>query len=182
MGTKKTVDKNRFEISTYLNENNILRFDYSFQFNEEMLDSFSTLKYSLDTVKFQRQITQSEIQIRIFDSLGRFVNGHCQCYGNFKRLNILKTKDLTFFSQLPNNKSLNFSNEFNLWKINPCDREEIRKNTLSKKYTMVVYWNIWSNHFSKVMLKEVEKYRKKFDPTGSNTLIILVNTDRDLKK
>ena len=80
------------------------------------------------------------------------------------------------FSQFPNNRSLKFENELLLLDLNEEVKNDILFKNSQKKFTFVVYWNIWSNHFSKVILKNLKKYLTKFQ-MQENSLIILVNTD-----
>jgi hypothetical protein len=180
MGTKEPCEKTEPEIEAYLHEHKISNFDYSLCLNDQLTDSLSAATYALDTWKLERHTPQSKMQIRIYDSVGRFLNGYAQCYGDFKRLNILKEKDFVYFRHLPNNTSLSFSNECDLWKVDTGVRSEIARLAAARTYTIIVYWNVWSNYYSTVMLREVQKYRKRFDPAGTKTVIILVNTDREI--
>ena len=45
-----------------------------------------------------------------------------------------------------------------------------------------LYWNIWSNYYSKGMLKELEEYLREYESPDHQILTILVNTDRDLQE
>lgn len=181
MGTKATVDQSKPEVANYLIENNLDCYDYNLLFKDELIDSLSIKKYALNLWQLEYGTTQSTIQLRIYDSLGKLVNGYAQCYGEFKKLNILSEKPFKTFSHLPTNFDLRFKDDIDLWDISESDRQEIFVKANEKKYTLVIYWNIWSNYYSKVMLKELRKYLQKFQ-MKKEVLIILVNTDYSIVK
>jgi hypothetical protein len=170
------VDKNEIEVSKYLEINKVNFYDYSFILPKISIDSFSNENHALDLWKYQRQKKQSSIQIRIYNSSNHLINGYLQCYGNMNYLNILSEKNTKHFEQLPNNYSLLFENELSLLNISEKIKNEIKLKSFQKTYTIVVYWNIWSNHFSKIIFKKLRRYLKKFE-MQNNVLIILINTD-----
>lgn len=43
-------------------------------------------------------------------------------------------------------------------------------------YTMVLYWNIWSNYFSRVVLDAASEYRLKHNSNNESVQVILINT------
>lgn len=176
MGTKSTVDKSSLEVNNYLIRNKISFYDYNLFIKDELIDSLSSKKHAVNLWQLEHGTEQSTIQLRIYDSLGVLVNAYVQCYGEFKRLNILSDKPYKKFNHLPTNFELQFNDNLDLWNINESDRQEILAKASQKKYTIVVYWNIWSNYYSKVMLKELRKYLKKYQ-MKDEVLIILVNTD-----
>lgn len=119
---------------------------------------------------------QSTMQIRVYDKKGNFITGYAQCYGNLNFCNILKKQNFVHFEKFQNNVNLKFSDELSLFTI--PDETKIKIMSESKeKNIIVVYWNIWSNHFSKIMLKKTSKYIKKFDPDMINTFVVLANND-----
>lgn len=174
MGTTEPVQKNEDEIYNYLKEEDFLFYDYSFILPKHKRDTFSLPPHHLDLWKYERKVGQSPIQLRIYDSVGNFVNGYCQCYGEIKIVNILAKKDFKFFPQFPNNHDLKFSDELVLWDV-PSNEQLLFENS-NKKYTFVIYWNIWSNYYSKIIFKKLKKYLKKYD-MRDDALIIIVNTD-----
>lgn len=176
MGTKTTVDKSILEVENYLVKNKIVFQDYNLLIRDELIDSLSSKKHALNLWQFERGVEQSTIQLRIYDSLGNMINGYTQCYGEFKKLNILSEKFFKHFEQLPNNYNLRFKDDIVLWNINEYEQQRILKNANEKKFTIVVYWNIWSNYYSKIILKKLREYLKKFE-MKNEVLIILVNTD-----
>ncbi|MNK28051.1 hypothetical protein D3C87_464200 [compost metagenome] len=181
MGTKTTVDKPESEINTYLIKNNFTFYDYNLLLKDELIDSLSIKKQALNLWQFEHGTAQSTIQLRIYDSLGKLVNGYAQCYGDFKKLNILSEKPYRTFSHLPNNFDLRLKNDLILWNITESDQQELLAKASEKKYTLVVYWNMWSNYYSKIILKELRKYLQKYQ-MKKEVLIILVNTDYSIVK
>lgn len=176
MGTKKAIDKSRAEVGEHLVKNKAAFYDYNLLLKDECIDSLSTKKHALNLWQLEYGTKQSTIQLRIYDSIVKLVNGYAQCYGEFKKLNILSEKPFKVFNHLPTNFNLRFSDNFDLWNATDSDRQEILVKASEKKYTMVIYWNIWSNYYSEIMFKELRKYLKKFE-MKKDVLIILVNTD-----
>lgn len=176
MGTKNTVDKSKLEVENYLVKNKVAFQDYNLLIKDELIDSLSSKKHAINLWQFEHGVEQSTIQLRIYDSIGVLVNAYVQCYGEFKRLNILSEKPFKTFSHLPTNYDLRFEDNFDLWNINDSNRQEILVKASKKKFTFVVYWNIWSNYYSRVMLKELKNYLRKFE-MKDEVLTILVNTD-----
>ncbi|AEA44236.1 hypothetical protein [Fluviicola taffensis] len=176
MGTKPFMDKTRYEVETYLAKNNIIYYDHSILMKDELIDSLSAKKHALDLYKLEKGTMQSQMQLRIYDSLGKLINGYCQCYGDMNRLNILSEKGFKKFEHLPTNYELKFKDNLSLWNINESEEQRILLGAQEKKYTIVIYWNIWSNHYSKIMLKKLKEYLLKFE-MKNEVLIILVNDD-----
>jgi hypothetical protein len=176
MGTKDPVDKSKEEVDKYLMKNQVSFYDYNLLLKDEWIDSLSGKKHALNLWQLEHGTKQSTIQLRMYDSLGILVNGYAQCYGEFKKLNILSGKPFKTFSHLPTNFDLRFRDNLDLWNITGSERQEILEKSANQKFTFVVYWNIWSNYYSRVMLKELRKYLKKYE-MKDEVLIILVNTD-----
>lgn len=181
MATKEAENKSENEIEDYLIKNKIAYADFSISLPDDLIDSLSAKEHALHLWQLERGVPQSTIQLRVYDSLGKLINGYVQCYGDFKRLNILSEKDLRMFEHLPNNYDLLFDREFHLWGLNDAQEKEILSASKGKKYRFVVYWNIWSNYYSRVMLKEISRYLKKYQ-AEKTTMVILVNTDYTPKK
>ncbi len=175
LGTKKPKDESQEQVDTYLKKHRFVFADHSVFVNDSLRDSLSSPLHALDTWKLENKIPQSVMQIHIYDSEGKFVNGYAQCYGPYRRLAILKTKDFQYFKQFPNNTKLKFSDEPTLWDISAAQKEQITQAVAKNKYTFVVYWTIWSNHFSEVMLKAVKSYLKRYESADFQVQVILVN-------
>ena len=178
MGTKEITQKNEIEVSNYLENKNISFYDYSLLLPKENIDSLASSDHVLDLWKYEKGVEQSTIQLRIYDSIGQFVNGYAQCYGAMNRVNILSLKDFKYFKQFPNNPDLKFSNELTLLNITQEQQGTIMEQSSQKKYTFVIYWNIWSNHYSNIIFKNLDRYLNKYH-MKQNSLIILINTDNN---
>lgn len=176
MNTKEIVNKNESEIAKYLESNKIDFYDYSFVFSGINIDSLSNENHVLDLWKYERGTEQSTIQIRVYNSSGNLINGYTQCYGNLNSINILSEKNTKIFQRLPNNYSLLFENELSLLNIQEKVKDEIKLKSSQKTFTIVIYWNIWSNHFSKIIFQKLKKYLKRYE-MYDDVLIILINTD-----
>ena len=176
MNTKEIVNKNDSEIAKYLESNKIDFYDYSFVFSGISIDSLSNENHVLDLWKYERGTEQSTIQIRVYNSSGNLINGYTQCYGNLNSINILSEKNTKLFQRLPNNYSLLFENELSLLNIQEKVKDEIKLKSSRKTFTIVIYWNIWSNDFSKIIFQKLKKYLKRYE-MHDDVLIILINTD-----
>lgn len=176
MGTKQIEDKSEQEVQLYLKSIDFENYDYSFLFPKHNFDSLGVKRHVLDLWKYEHQGKQLTIQIRIYDSEGKFLNGYTPCYGDMKKVNILADKEFKEYKQFPNNFDLVFEDELLLWDLSKDTYSKILKINKNKKYAIVIYWNIWSNYYSRVIFKNLEKYFNKFN-NREDCLIILVNTD-----
>ena len=155
-------------------------YDYAFQFPIKNLDSLSTWKYGINTHKLKNDVKASPIQIHIYDSYGNILNGHSQCFGDFNRLNILSEKEYKTFEWLPINRELKLSDQLNLLDVSDEIKQEILENAFQgKKDVFYVYWNEWSNHYSKIMFRKMKEYFKKYPERKDEIIIVFVNTDGD---
>lgn len=176
MGTKDPADESPEEVTAYLKKHRFDFADHSLFLVDSLRNSLSDSLHALDTWKLERQRSQSVMQIQIYDAEGKLVNAYAQCYGPYKRLAILKKKEFLYFKQFPTNYNLTFSDQPVLWKLSSTQKEQILQAVPNNTYTFVVYWNIWSNHYSEVMLKAVKKYLKSHESNDFNIQVILVNT------
>jgi len=171
ISTSEQRNESKLEIRNYLEKNKI-NYDYSFQ----NIDSTS---YLLKDEKYRINDSSSiysYIQLRIFDSIGELYSGYSQCMGSFK--------NRRFINKLPPDKNnypfinndLLFENELDLVKINSDYRSEILKEYKNYKYIFVVYWNIWTSYFSRHVLKEVSRIKKR---NSKDILVIVVNTAKE---
>lgn len=179
MATKPVGDRDKAVIQEYLHKNKFTAFDYNFQAIDTLIDSLDAAKHALDTWKTEHGTPQSKIQFRVYDSIGDLINGYTQCYGDFKKLNMVKTKEFSHFPWLPNNYNLRFEDDPELWDISNAQKQELLSSN-HHKYTIVIYWNIWSNYYSRIMLKELNKHFERYKDKDLYR-VILVNTDRDIK-
>lgn len=176
MNTSSPTNEKLDDIEKYFNQNQIDFYDYSFLLIDSLIDSLSTPKHAINTWKLERGTTESVIQLKVYDSTGQLINGYSQCFGEFSKLNILKKKDLVYFNYLPINYNLKLEDEFKLIEISEQEIDDIQKTNRNSKYTMVVYWNIWSNYYSKVIFKELKRYLKEYESEDFPVMVIIVNT------
>jgi hypothetical protein len=141
-------------------------------------DELSKDNHALDLYKKKRGTPQSSMQIRIYDKTDSLITGYAQCYGNLNWINILGKEEFVRYSQLPNNYNLKFKDELDLTDTDSVEKKQIFQESQGKN-KIVIYWNIWSNHYSKVMLKKTRKYIRKFDPKMEKTFVLLINNDLD---
>lgn len=178
MGTKERVEKGDDEIKTYLDKENFRTYNYSLKMKPYFLDKLADSSHVIDLYKLKRNTEQSTMQIRVFDSNGELITGYTQCYGNLNWINILRKEEFIKNDYFPNNYKLNYKDEFDLYEITEEEKNKILKESEGKN-RIVIYWNIWSNYYSRIMLKKTRKYIKKFDPEMKNTFVILVNNDME---
>lgn len=176
MGTKQIEDKTEQEVDAYLNKIDFNDYDYSFLLPKQRFDSLGKKRHVLDLWKYEHQSQQSTIQIRIYGQEGEFLNGYAQCYGDMKKVNILSEVDFKNYKQFPNNTELIFKDELLLWELEDTIESNILDVQKNRKYTFVIYWNVWSNYYSKIIFKKLDKYLKNYN-NRNDSLIILVNTD-----
>jgi len=176
MNTKEKVDKTNSEISSYLDDINFNTFNYSILMKSNFLEELGKEEHVLDLYKKERNIEQSTMQIRVYDTNGNLITGYTQCYGNLNRIDILEKKEFVKYERFPNNYKLRFEDEFELFNITSDEKNKIIRES-SNKNKIVIYWNIWSNYYSKIMLKKAKKYVREFDPEMKETFILLVNDD-----
>ena len=176
MNTKEKLAKSESEISEYLDAIYFKTFNYSIQIKSNYLEELEKEKHFLDLNKKENNIEQSTMQIRVYDSTGNLVTAYTQCYGNLNRINILEKKDFVKYGRFPNNYKLRYEDESELLNITSDEKNKLI-NASSKKNRIVIYWNIWSNYYSKIMLRKTKKYVKKFDPEMNETFILLLNND-----
>lgn len=174
LNTSEEKDENSYEIDNFLKKHNYL-YDFSFQ----SIDSLNYLKKS-ETYKINLMNNKVEyIQLRVFDSIGRLYTGFSQCMGDFNKKVIIdsfppKKNTYPFL-----NNNLNFQNELKLIDASESVKNEVREISSKTSYTFVVYYTIWTNYFSKHVLKEVSKIKAKYK---NSVLILFVNTAKNKDK
>lgn len=173
---KEGRNKSEDEVNDYLKAKKFTFYDYSFMLPVNSIYLLDSINHVLDLYKYNNQIGQSAIQLRVYDSLGCFVNGYAQCYGSINKLNILSEEETKYFEYLPNNYSLIFENELDLLDIDNEIKEDILLKSSQRKFTFVVYWSIWTGYYSRIVLVKLKKYLKKYE-MQENSLIIFINQD-----
>lgn len=171
LNVSEETEENNEQIKLFLSKHKYC-YDYSF----ENIDSTSILLKSSKYRINNDSIRYSFIQLRIYDSIGNLYSGYSQCMGNFNNRKFLDSLPPSKNSYPYLNTKLKFKDELDLLNISPSVKlqviEEIKKN----KYIFVVYWTIWTNYFSKHVLREVSKIKSS---NPSKVLVIFVNTAKD---
>ena len=175
LGTTDQLDETEQEATEYLKSNGY-SYDYAFMMTDSLWYLLNSDSLVLNLYKHARGVNASPIQLRVFDRNGKFVTAYSQCYAGFKQRNILETYPPKVFDWWPSNPNLIFSNELKIMDINDAEKSILLDRIHKYDYTMVLYWNIWSNYFSKVVLKEASKYREEHNSNGESVQLILVNT------
>lgn len=168
LNTSEQKDESAEEIETFLSKKK-----YSFDYSFENIDSTSNLlskeKYRLN----DSNVNYSYIQLRIYDSTGNLYSGYSQCMGSFNKKKIIDSFPPSKNTFPFINKDLKFINELNLIKLDSLTKNRILTNYNEYDYVFVVYWTIWTQYFSKHVLKEVSKVKQR---ESEKILVILVNT------
>jgi hypothetical protein len=168
LNTSEQKNESKDEIDSFLTKRKY-HFDYSF----ENIDSTSNLltdeKYRIN----DSNVNYSYIQLRVYDSIGKFYSGYSQCMGDFNKRNFIDSFPPSKNTYPFLNNDLNFENELDLIYIDSTLTDGILKMSKTYDYTFVVYWNIWTNYFSKHVLREVSKMKRKHP---NRVLVIFVNT------
>jgi hypothetical protein len=166
---KDSNNESTIEVNRYLKHH---KYDYSLFADDTKSWMQKTKTYGInnDTSKY------SYIQLRIFNRDGSLHSAYSQCMGDFNSRNFvdsfpLKKNDYPFV-----NTQLKFKNELDLLLLNSETKEQILVKSEKYNYTYVVYYTIWTSYFSKHVLKEVSKIKKKHP---NEALVILVNMARD---
>ena len=77
---------------------------------------------------------------------------------------------------LPINYDLYFANDLQLLELPENEKQQLITTSQSMDYTIVVYYTKWIGWYSKSVLKELNKYIQKNNP--SRILFMKVNTTR----
>ncbi len=171
LNTKSQDDESSEEIAAFLKKKK-----YSYDYSFENIDSTANLLLQADHRINDSSAQYSFIQLRVYDSLGSLYSGYSQCMGNFNKRIILDSLPPRKNPYPFLNKDLKFEAELDLINIDDETKRTIMKEAREYDYTFVVYWNIWTNYFSKHLLKDVSKAKKKYP---DKVLVILVNTAID---
>ena len=168
MNTYEQKDESTEEMNAFLSKRKY-HFDYSFR----NIDS-TALLLADETYRINdSNVNYSYIQMRIYDSIGEFYSGYSHCMGSFN-----KRKFIDSFPPSKNtypflNTDLNFENELDLIHMDSLTPSDVLEKSKKNDYTIVVYWTMWTNYFSKHVLHEVSKIKEKYP---DEVFVMLVNT------
>lgn len=171
LNTSKEKDESTKEINRFLTKHN-----YKYDFSFENIDSTSNLLKSLKHRLNNDTTSYSYIQLRIYDSLGNLYSGYSQCMGNFNTRKIIDSLPPSKNTNPFLNNTLKFQDELDLININLDTKLQVIQESKKYDYILVVYWTIWTNYFSKHVLKEVSNIKSK---NPKNVLVIVVNVAKE---
>ena len=172
-------DDNLSEIKEYLDKNQISSFDYSLKLIDSLGYLMHTEKHMVNTWKLERGGEASAVELKIYNPGGALINAYSQCFGPFKKLNILDSYPPRTIPHLPINYDLKFTDELKLWDIDNEMKNQLVAESKESTYIFVMYWNIWTKQFTRVVLKALESYMTTYDPDRTKFLYILVNNARE---
>lgn len=160
------------EINAFLKKHKY-EFDYSFENTDSTAKLLRSPKYRINN----DSLRYSYIQLRIYDSTGDLYSGYSICMGNFDKRKFIDSVPPARNTYPFINKNLKFENELDVIDITPETRNKVLHEYKSYDYVFVVYYTIWTNYFSKHVLKEVSKAKAR---NRDKTMVVLVNVAKDL--
>ena len=172
LNTSEEKDEKTEEIHAFLKKHNY-QFDYSFENTDSTAKLLRSPKYRVNN----DSLRYSYIQLRIYDSMGTLYSGYSMCMGNFDKRKFIDSIPPAKNSYPFINTHLKFENELEVVDINPETKAKVLEESASYDYVFVVYYTIWSNYFSKHVLKEVSKAKARY---RDKIMVIFVNVAKDL--
>jgi len=173
LSIKEKKNDTKDQAAQFLNDK--YKYDYSFFLIDSMYYQLTDSAHKIN--KYADRV--SAIQVRIYDNKGNLYTGFTQCLGDFENKHFLgRTYPPTINIKDNLNEKLKLSSEFEIWEITQNEINEINLKLKETDYVIVAYWSIWTNGFSKEVLREVTKYTKKYK--DKNLLVIYVNIAIDI--
>jgi hypothetical protein len=171
-------DESVDEIVDYFEKNKV-EYEFAIQLVDSPYYVLDSPRHVLNLYKYNRNISASPVQIRIYsvndDSL--FI-GYSQCYGPLKRFPFFTTYPPLKVNYLPNNYSLKLRDELDLFDVGIDELNLISSRISNFEYVIIVYWNIYTKHYSKDAIKRVTEYVNEFN-LKDKVMIILANSAKD---
>lgn len=161
-------NETELEVQSFLVQKKF-RYDYSLMMDDSLVDLLTTPRYRINHLEDDKF---SVIQLRIYDSLGLLYSAYSQCMGDFEDKQLLQS-----FPPLKNNYPylnhlLYFDNELNVLLADDRLKCELKEESTNHKYTYVVYYTMWTQYFSRRVLKAVSRLKKQHD---DDILVLFVN-------
>lgn len=146
-------------------------------FNEEYIDSISTISYSLDTIMCKYK-SFSPIQFRIYKE-NMLYTGWQYCFGNLSKFGILNDDSILDLKRLPINRSLCLENDLKMIQFSDEQKQEI-KSVTNYDYIIIVFWDPYLGRSVRKMLQRIQQFIYKY---GSQKIyLITVNYNGILDK
>lgn len=157
LNLKEANNETAEEISKFLKKKK-----YAFDESVLLIDSLNHLQESSEYLFAQYDKGVAALQLRIFDSTGSYYTSFSTCHGDFHHKKAVSEIPIRKNSQQEYiNNSLSLQKELVLFDLNFAEKFSIATFAKNYKYTIVVYYTIWTNHFSEKVLKQVSKFKKK---------------------
>ena len=172
LNLKEANNETPEEISKFLKKKK-----YGFDESVLLIDSLNHLQESSEYLFAQNDKGVAAIQLRIFDSTGSYYTSFSTCHGDFHHKKAVSEIPIRKNSQQEYiNNSLSLQKELILFDLNFAQKQTIETFAKNYKYTIVVYYTIWTNHFSEKVLKELSKFKKKYP---DDVYLIFANSAMD---
>lgn len=165
----KQSNESPTEVARYLK-----KYDFIYDYSLFQIDTITknTLKNSEHNINpYSKNV--SAIQLRIYNNYGNLYTGFTQCMNSFVRKKFLGNDYPPSENQYKINETLELESEYELWDCSNDLLFKIKEDASKSEYTFVVYWNIWTQGFSRKVLREVTRYKKRF--SDKDILVVLVN-------
>lgn len=157
IGVKESKNESPEEIEHFLSKKKY-NFDQSVQLNDSLFWMRKTDEYIFSELSG----IASAIEMRIFDSLGNYYTSYSTCQGDFNQKGYLPGLPIPKNDQADYiNQTLSLDKELIIMDITDSKKDEIRLDATNYQYTIVVYYTIWTNHFSERVLKKVSQLKKR---------------------
>jgi hypothetical protein len=175
IGMKESKDETPEEIEEFLRKKK-----YTFDESVLLIDSLLPLRKTGGYIFANQDEVNDRIaalEIRIFDSTGAYYTSFSQCHGDFNKKNVVSGMPIEKNDQQNYiNNSLSLKKELVLFDLNYAQKQTIATLAKNYKYTIVIYYPIWANHFSEKILKELSKFKKRH---SNEVYLILANSAMD---
>ena len=133
---------------------------YSYKLSCAHKDSLRIAKHSMNNYKLATGGKASALQIRMYDSLGRFIYGWEQCFGDLQKSHILDSLPFKENKYLLVNKNLSLLNDICLLDISKIEQDVFVKEIQKNEYTILVLWAGWTGWYGRNMFRQINKYLK----------------------
>jgi len=156
---------------------------YSYQFNPLYYDSLETIKYSMNMYKIEHNSPGfSAIQIRWYDSTGKFISGFEQCFGKInKHTTLLDTFPMRRVKYLPINESLRLENDLKWINIPEEELPSVIKQSRSTDYTIILSYSIWAGWWNEHILEVFRDYLSEQDDDRYTLITVNFDVEREEK-
>lgn len=174
MGVKNPIERNNEQILKYSELFNIPP-NNSFVIDTMYLYDMKTI-YKIDTLAFNNAV--QPLQVRFYNKTDTLLSLFINCYTHgFPNLKWNKYGE---FDTIPPRHSVKINSLFlfqnDLKYVKTLNIREIDKSLFTKAdYNILLFWSIFMNRQSKILINEIQEFVKRFPNKKIN--VIYVNTD-----